>query len=94
MLKLKYYTKFKKDYKRAMKRGLSKDLLEEVIRMLSQQQPLPAKYKDHYLINFDGKQNVRECHIQPDWLLIYEINESELILGLLRTGTHSDLLER
>ena len=57
--------------------------------MLANEQPLPEKYKDHALTG-DWK-GFRECHIQPDWLLIYEINNNELILYLTRTGSHSDL---
>ena len=64
-------------------------MLENVIRMLADGETLPAKYRDHTLTgNYSG---FRECHITPDWLLIYEVRESELILVLSRTGTHSDL---
>ena len=63
--------------------------METVIDMLANEQPLPEKYKDHALTG-DWK-GFRECHIQPDWLLIYEINNNELILYLTRTGSHSDL---
>lgn len=52
---------------------------------------LPEKYRDHKLTNSKDYENVRECHIEPDWLLIYEIIGDELILNLLRTGSHSDL---
>ena len=82
-------TKFKKDYKLAMKRGCNPHLLEEVVNMLANGEDLPEKYRDHDLDgNFNG---CRECHIQPDWLLIYRIDKNLLILGLIRTGTHSDL---
>lgn len=91
MLKLRYHTKFKKDYKRAIKRGLNKDLLMEVITKLQNEELLPAKNHDHELIHYMGKDSVRECHIQPDWLLIYAIQKDELILDLLRTGSHSDV---
>lgn len=91
MLKLRYHTKFKKDYKRAIKRGLNKDLLMEVITKLQNEEPLPAKNHDHELIHYMGKESVREYHIQPDWLLIYAIQKDELILDLLRTGSHSDV---
>ena len=91
MLKLRYHTKFKKDYKRAIKRGLNKDLLMEVITKLQNEEPLPAKNHDHELIHYMGKDSVRECHIQPDWLLIYAIQKDELILDLLRTRSHSDV---
>lgn len=82
-------TKFKKDLKFAIKRGLDISLLNEIVVMLQNGIPLPAKNKDHALTgNYSG---CRECHIQPDWLLIYEISNKELILYLTRTGTHSDL---
>ncbi len=80
---------FKKDLKVIKKRGYNLSLLNNVVDMLTMGQPLPEKYKDHNLIgNYKG---CRECHITPDWLLIYEISEGELILYLTRTGTHSDL---
>lgn len=80
---------FKKDLKAIKKRGYNLSLLNNVVDMLTMGQPLPEKYKDHNLIgNYKG---CRECHITPDWLLIYEISEGELILYLTRTGTHSDL---
>ena len=89
MLTIKYETGFKKDYKRIVKRGYNVSLLEEVIDQLANKIPLPKKYKDHGLSgNYDG---FRECHITPDWLLIYKIDDSELILYLTRTGSHSDL---
>ena len=89
MLKIKFLNSFKKDYKRIVKRGYDIALLENVIRMLADGETLPAKYRDHALTgNYSG---FRECHITPDWLLIYEVRESELILVLSRTGTHSNL---
>lgn len=82
-------TKFKKDLKLAIKQGLDISLLNEIVVMLQNGIPLPAKNKDHALTgNYSG---CRECHIQPEWLLIYEISNKELILYLTRTGTHSDL---
>ena len=89
MLTLKVTSQFKKDYKLAKKRGYNMELLESVLQMLLQGENLPIKYRDHALIgNYIG---FRECHIQPDWLLIYTINNNELILTAARTGTHSDL---
>lgn len=93
MRKTKYTVKttsqFKKDFKLAMKHGLNIDLLEIVIATLALGEPLPDKNKDHALTgNWIGH---RECHILPDWLLIYRIEEEVLILTLARSGTHSDL---
>lgn len=89
MLTIKYETTFKKDFKRIVKRGYDIRLLEEVIGMLAKGQTLPEKYRDHNLIG--NYADCRECHITPDWLLIYKISNDELILYLTRTGTHSDL---
>lgn len=86
---IKPTSKFQKDLKKAVKRGCNLTLLTEVINSLADGNVLPEKNKDHALTgNFIG---CRECHITPDWLLIYEISENELILYLTRTGTHSDL---
>lgn len=80
---------FKKDYKQALKRHLNIDLLDDIIRKLASNESLPDKNKDYFLAgNWSG---YRECHIQPDWLLIYRIEDDMLILTLARTGTHSDL---
>ena len=89
MLTIKYETTFKKDFKRIIKRGYNIQLLEDVIEILASGQMLPGKYKDHNLTG--NYYDCRECHITPDWLLIYKINNNELILYLTRTGTHSDL---
>lgn len=89
MLTIKYETTFKKDFKRIVRRGYNIKLLEEVIELLANGEQLPEKYKDHSLIG--DYSDCRECHITPDWLLIYKISNDELILYLTRTGTHSDL---
>ena len=84
---VKFTTQFKKDFKLAMKRGFKMDLLEDVITLLAMGEVLPDKNKDHALTgNWVGH---RECHIQPDWLLIYRQTETELYL--VSTGTHADL---
>jgi mRNA interferase YafQ len=86
---LDYTTVFKKDYKRAKKRGYDMKLMDEVVTTLQKGKPLPEKNRDHSLTgNWKG---YRECHIAPDWLLIYCIVEDKLILSLTRTGSHSDL---
>ncbi|MBE6097491.1 MAG: type II toxin-antitoxin system YafQ family toxin [Schwartzia succinivorans] len=91
MLTIEYPSVFKKDYKRALKRGCNPKNLETVVKMLQRQQPLPEKYRDHALADSRNLKNVRECHIEPDWLLIYQIINDRLVLKLMRTGTHSDL---
>ena len=89
MLTIKYESTFKKDFKRIIPRGYDARLLERVIQILADGDPLPEKYKDHRLVgDYAG---CRECHITPDWLLVYKIDNEELILYLTRTGTHSDL---
>lgn len=87
MKKIFRTSRFKKDVKKMNKRGKSFDVFKLVIQQLAQGEPLDAKFMDHKLTgNYVG---TRECHIEPDWLLIYEEHDDELIL--IRTGTHSDL---
>lgn len=92
MLELVTTGQFRKDYKRIKKRGYDMDLLEEVIDLLLKEQPLDEHYRDHGLVgNYIG---FRECHILPDWLLIYAKDKENLILTASRTGTHSDLFAK
>ncbi len=87
--KIKPTTKFQKDLKRIQKRGYDLNLIKDIIQKLAHGEDLPEKNKDHSLTgNYVGK---RECHITPDWLLIYEYDDEFLYLYLTRTGTHSDL---
>lgn len=89
MLTIEYSNQYKKDYKLAKKRGHDMRKLEKVISILANEGKLDASYHDHNLIgNYIG---YRECHIEPNWLLIYRIKSDKLILLLHRTGTHSDL---
>ncbi len=82
-------SQFKRDLKRAVRRGCSVDLLKEIVILLSDGKALPEKNKDHPLTgNWVG---FRECHITPDWLLVYRIYDDILMLSLVRTGSHSDL---
>lgn len=81
--------RFKKDLKLAKKRGYDLSLIGSVVDTLAAGHKLPEKYKDHSLSG--AYKGCRECHITPDWLLIYELSDKELILYLTRTGTHSDL---
>lgn len=89
MYEIEMSTRFKKDYKIVKKRGYDLSLLKTVINILASGEQLPEKYCDHSLAgDYIG---YRECHITPDWLLVYRIEKNLLILGLTRTGTHSDL---
>ncbi len=89
MLTIKYHTMFKKDFKRIKKRGYDISRLEKIVELLANEVPLPEQFKNHNLSgNYNG---FRECHIAPDWLLIYQVNNNELVLVLSRTGSHSDL---
>ena len=89
MYTIKPTTKFQKDLKRASKRGYNINILLEIIKKLAAGEELTAKNRDHALSGIYS--GCRECHIAPDWLLIYEIENESLFLYLLRTGTHSDL---
>ena len=90
MLKIEFTGQFKKDYQLAVKRGCNIQELTNVITMLANEQTLPEKNRDHALENSRNYKNMRECHIKPDWLLIYKDYADRLILELIRTGTHSD----
>lgn len=86
---IKPTNKFRKDLKRLQKRGYDLSLIKEVIKKLASGESLPEKNRDHFLTgDYLGK---RECHITPDWLLIYKVEANILTLSLTRTETHSDL---
>ena len=91
MLKIEFTGQFKKDYKNAIRRGYKPEDLSAVVSLLAAEQPLPEKYKDHALTNSRKYKGMRECHIRPDWLLVYKVYSDRLVLALIRTGTHSDL---
>ena len=93
MLKLHISTQFKKDLKKINKQGKNKVKLDAVVHRLQNGEPLPKKFSDHELIgNWKG---YRECHIEPDWLLIYKIHQNNIkLLQLSRTGSHSELLKK
>lgn len=87
---IKRTSQFKKDVKLILRQGKDLQKLLDVVELLQNDKPLPEKLKDHALTgNWAG---MRECHIEPDWLLVYEKCESVLILTLLRTGSHSAVL--
>ncbi|MBO4502006.1 MAG: type II toxin-antitoxin system YafQ family toxin [Clostridia bacterium] len=89
MLNVVASNQFKKDLKLASKRGLKIEKLREVVDALARQEALDEKYRDHGLTG--DYRGFRECHIEPDWLLVYRTNETELELFLFRTGSHADL---
>lgn len=93
--KVKYTSQFKKELKAAVKRGYDPNEMQHIIDLIAEgtnSEALCDQYKDHAL---KGKwRGYRECHIRPDWLLIYDLVEDVLVLSLARTGTHSDLFKR
>ena len=91
MLEIVLSNRFKKDLKLAAKRGMNLDELDAIVERLAAGQPLPEKNRDHALTgDYIG---FRECHIRPDWLLVYRVDGEDLILFLFRTGTHTDLFD-
>ena len=91
MFEIVLSNRFKKDLKLAAKRGLNLDELDAIVERLASGQPLPEKNRDHALTgDYSG---FRECHIRPDWLLVYRVDGEDLILFLFRTGTHTDLFD-
>lgn len=93
--KVKWTTKFKKDYKLAKKRGCDIDILKRVVHLIAlgdQQQKLADDYDDHPLSG--NWKDHRELHLEPDWILVYHIAEDILVLSLVRNGTHSDIFNK
>lgn len=88
---VRFTNQFKKDIKLAKKQGKDIDNLLSVVNILANGETLAAKYRDHDL--FGNYKGCRECHIEPDWLLIYEIDNGILVLMLNRVGSHSELFE-
>ena len=89
MLNIIRSKRFNKDLQIAIKRGFDMDLLDSVISKLANGKTLEKRYRDHALLG--NYEDFRECHIKPDWILIYRIDDEDLELFLFRTGTHSDL---
>jgi mRNA interferase YafQ len=88
MLKVEYTAKMKQDAKRMQKRGKDMGKLATTLKMLANELPLPAAHRDHALSgNWSG---FRECHIENDWVLIYQIRQEVMVLAAIRTGTHAD----
>lgn len=92
---IKYHIKrskiFKKQYKKILKQGKDISKLQYILEVLASGEKLDSKYRDHNLYDNKYFKGCRECHIEPDWLLIYKIVNEELILYLIETGSHSDL---
>ncbi len=86
--------KFNKQLKKIIKQGKDIQKLSFVVKKLANGETLENKYKDHALIDNKFYKNCRECHIEPDWLLVYKYNNSALILYLVETGSHSDLFNK
>lgn len=90
MLDIKYTASMKRDMKRLKKQGKDFEELQAILDLLADEQPLPPKYRDHALTGkYKGN---RECHLAPDWLFVYQIKQSELILLAIATGSHAELL--
>lgn len=88
MLDVYFSGKFRRDYKRIQKQGKDVNRLLKIVDILAAEQPLAPKYRDHVMTgDFIGH---RECHIEPDWLLVYKVEQDALLLTLTRTGSHSD----
>ena len=92
MYQVKFTTAYKKAYKLMKKRGLDISLLDEVVDLLRQGRQLEERYRDHGLTG--DLAGFRECHIKPDWLLFYLIENDVLTLTLIDTGSHSDLFRK
>lgn len=92
MYKIVYTNRMKKDAKLMQKRGKDMNKLIKVLALLAEGNPLPAKYKDHQLSG--NLSDFRECHIEPDWLLLYQIYDDILIISAAATGSHADLLAK
>ncbi len=92
--KVKYSKDFKKALKKVTKQGKDIDKLLDVVDILSKRPTLAPKYKDHALFNDNRFKDCRDCHIEPDWVLIYKYLDEEIILLLVNTGSHSEVLEK
>ena len=92
--KIKYSNEFKKSYKKLIKQGKDIEKLKVVINLLANRENLDFKYKDHGLYNDKRFGDCRDCHIEPDWVLIYKYLENEIVLLLVNTGSHSEVLDK
>ena len=91
---VQYTSRFKKEFKKLLKQGKDENLFLEVLNVIANGKELTEKYKNHKLINDKTFKECYECHIQPDWLLVYKVQDNELVLLLFATGSHSDLFNK
>ena len=89
-----YTSNFKKQHKKMEKQGKDLSKLYDIIEKLANKEELDPKYKDHILIDNKYFKDCRECHIEPDWLLVYKYQDKKLILLLFATGSHSELFNK
>ncbi len=85
---------FKKDLKRIIKQGKNINKLESIVTRLANKEKLDQKYKDHPLYNNQRFKDCRDCHVEPDWILIYKYLETDIVLLLINTGSHSQVLDK
>lgn len=88
---VQYTSKFKKDFKKMLKQGKDESKFLDIIKVLANGKELEEKYRNHELTNSKHFKNCYECHIEPDWLLVYKIQDEQLVLLLFATGSHSHL---
>ena len=91
---VQYTSRFKKEFKKILKQGKDENLFLEVLSVIANGKELDEKYKNHKLINDKTFKECYECHIQPDWLLVYKMRDNELVLLLFATGSHSELFNK
>lgn len=91
---VQYTSRFKKEFKKILKQGKDEKLFLEVLNFIANGKELAEKYRNHKLINDKIFKECYECHIQPDWLLVYKIQDNDLVLLLFATGSHSDLFNK
>ena len=92
--KIDFTINFKKQYKKIKKQGKDLNKLHKIIEKIAVGEELESKYKNHSLFNDKKYKNCKECHIEPDWLLVYQIKDNELILLLIATGSHSEIFNK
>lgn len=91
---VQYTSRFKKEFKKVLKQGKDENKFLEVLSVIANGEELEPKYKNHRLLNDKIYKDCNECHITPDWLLVYKIQDNELVLLLFATGSHSELFNK